>query len=971
MKTGYFFIGLFVILFHPFVMAQNKSIASTKAQERLKTMEQRQRLISQSVASGIEFRSVGPTVMSGRVTALSVSPNDASHFYVAYASGGLWETKNNGASFTPLFDGEMVMTIGDIAVNWAAETPVIWVGTGENNSSRSSYSGVGMYKSADGGKKWEYMGLPESHHIGRIALHPTNADIAWVAVLGHLYSPNKERGIYKTTDGGKTWKQTLFVDENTGGIDLVVDAKNPDVLYAAMWHRERRAWNFVEGGTTSGIYKSINGGNDWVNVSGNNSGFASGKIGRIGLALHPSGILFACLDNQNLRPKKADADEDSTKIDKDDLKKMSKDEFLKLEKWKLKDFLTTNRFPEKYDADEITKQVKDGKITPQTLVEYLEDANANLFDTPVIGAEVYQSDNGGKDWKKVNKDFIDDLYYSYGYYFAQIRVAPQSTQKIYLLGVPIVKSEDGGQTFVSINGDNVHADHHALWINPNQAGHLINGNDGGVNISYDDGKNWIKCNTPPVGQFYAIAADMEQPFNLYGGLQDNGVWTGSSQYQSGVAWHQSGNYPYKELLGGDGMQIAIDKRNKNIVYTGFQFGNYYRIDRSTDDYTPIAPKHDLGERPLRFNWETPICLSVYNQDILYFGTNKLHRSMDKGDNWTTISGDLTKGGKPGNVPYGTLTTISESPHTFGLIYVGTDDGYIHLTKDGGNTWARLSDKLPQDLWVSSLQASPHDAATVFVALNGYRWDNFVPYIYVSEDFGKTWKQIGTDLPNEPVNVVRQDPVNPNLLYVGTDHGLYISLDKGKTFQRMDSKLPAVAVHDLLIHPRDKELAVATHGRSLYLANVEHLQLLTPEIMVKPLFVFDIPSTKYNRNWGRIFSAWEEPRLPKVEIPIYLDQPDSISISVFMPKSKEHTDSLFLTSMTVKGVKGINYLPYDLSIDEQAVEAYQTRLKEGVKEDEPPVVVKKADNGKYYLQQGSYTLVIKAGKHEEEATVTVK
>lgn len=953
------------------MMAQSKVSEATKASERLKNKTIRQDLNTRSVVSGIEFKNVGPTVMSGRVTSIAVSPADAAHFYVAYASGGLWETRNNGMSFEPLFDEEMAMTIGDIAVNWTVSPPEIWIGTGENNSSRSSYSGVGIYKSVDGGKTWENMGLPESHHIGRIVLHPTDTKKAWVAVLGHLYSANKERGIYKTEDGGKTWKQTLYVDDNTGGIDLTIDTKNPSLLYAAMWHRERRAWNFTEGGKTSGIYKSTDGGNTWTLVSGKGSGFAEGKIGRIGLALHPSGVLFSVLDNQNLRPEDPSKEKDTTKLEKKELRNMSRDEFLSLPEWKVKDFLKTNRFPEKYDVKTINGQIKEGKITPKTLVEYLEDANAVLFDTPVVGAEVYRSDNGGMTWTKVNKDYIDDLYYSYGYYFGQIRVADQSTQKVYLLGVPLIASEDGGQTFKAIDGDNVHVDHHVLWLNPNRSGHLINGNDGGVNISYDDGKHWIKCNTPPVGQFYAITADNQEPFNLYGGLQDNGVWTGSSNYSPGVGWHQGGIYPYKELLGGDGMQIAIDNRNPQLIYTGFQFGNYYRIDRSTDDYTPIAPKHELGERPLRFNWQTPVCLSVHNQDIVYFGSNKLHRSMNKGDSWTTISPDLTKGGKPGNVPYGTLTTISESPFTFGLIYAGTDDGYIHLTKDGGSTWTKISDKLPQDLWVSSLQASPFKDGTVFAALNGYRWDNFSPYIFRSDDYGNTWKQLGLNLPLEPVNVIRQDPVNKDLIYVGTDNGLYVSTNGGIDFMSMKGKLPAVAVHDLLVHKRDQKLAVGTHGRSIYLANVEHLQMLSEEIIAKPLHLFELSEIKFNKNWGRIFYKWAEPNEPTFNIPVYLNRADSVSISIYLPKSEERPDSLLLKELKFAGVKGINYFSYNLTLDEKAREAYQQSMKKDEPKDTaPPVVVKKADNGQYYLLAGSYQVIVVAGNNQEEKTLEV-
>ncbi|MDX1547873.1 MAG: glycosyl hydrolase, partial [Rhodothermales bacterium] len=754
----------------------DSAVAATPAEARLRGFAQRQRLFGSSLVANVPFDNIGPTVMSGRVVDVDVNPADPTHLYVAYASGGLWETTNNGLSFAPRFDDQAVMTLGDIAVDWA-HGGTIWAGTGENNSSRSSYAGTGVYRSDDGGATWQHRGLAETHRTGRILIHPDDPNTVWVAALGALYASSPHRGVYRTTDGGETWTQTLFVDDDTGVVDLVLDPSNPDVLYAASWHRERRAWNFVEGGEGSGIWKSEDGGRTWTRLTTEGSGFPAGPhVGRIGLAIHPSGVLYALLDNQARRPDDDEEDEDAPVLTRDALRTMSKEQVLAVAEEDLEAYLRENGFPAAYTAQSVLEMIRNDEIAPVALVEYLEDANQQLFDTPVIGPEVYRSDDGGATWTRTHDDFIDGLYYSYGYYFGEIRVAPDDARRIYIMGVPILKSEDGGQTFASINEPNVHVDHHALWVSPSRPGHLVNGNDGGLNISYDDGATWYKANTPSVGQFYAVQVDDADPYHVYGGLQDNGVWDGPHTYRHSVGWHGSGDYPYDRLLGGDGMQVEIDTRSNDVVYTGFQFGNYFRIEKGTGVRSAIKPSHELGERPLRFNWQSPIHLSRHNQDILYFGSNKVHRSFDRGETWETLSDDLTQGGRPGDVPYGTLTSLDESPLRFGVLYAGSDDGLVHVTRDAGASWQRISDGLPQDLWVSRVEASHHDPARVYVALNGYRWDHFDAYVYRSDDYGQSWTRLGTDLPAEPVNVVLEDPHNPDLLFVGTDHALYASLD---------------------------------------------------------------------------------------------------------------------------------------------------------------------------------------------------
>lgn len=808
----------------------NAQVKPTSGAERLKSMEQRKALEKKSTINHVKFSNIGPSVMSGRVVDIDANPQDPTEFYVAYATGGLWHTTNNGQSFTPIFDSEDVIFLGDIAVNWKTRT--IWVGTGEVNSSRSSYAGIGIYKSKDNGKTWQYIGLPESHHIGKIQLHPTDDNTAWVAVLGHLYSPNPDRGVYKTTDGGATWKHTLSIDDNTGVVDLDINPQNPNEVYAAAWYKTRSAWNFEESGKTSGIYKSTDGGNTWSLLNKEGSGFPSGAhVGRIGLAVYPKNpqIVYAVLDNQKARPDTAK--KDTLVYALDELKNLTIEEFAQLNEAKLDTLLKRNRLSQKYTAKTVKELVATNKLKPTSLYDYLY-VNTGFEGTP-IGCEVYRSDNGGQSWRKTNEKEVP-IFFTYGYYFAKIYVSPYNENKVYALGFSSQVSTDGGKTFKNMDKANVHADHHALWVNPQRDSHLINGNDGGVNISYDNGENWFKANMPPVGQYYSITVDNAKPYNVYGGLQDNGVWYLPSQTPrnpyagSGLGLADES---VKNLGGGDGMQVQADLRDNTTIFYGSQFGNYSRTDRTNREKTRrISPRHELGEKPLRFNWQAPILISPHNNDIVYFGSNKFHRSFNQGDTMIALTPDLTKGDKGGDVPYGTLTTIAESPLRFGLIYTGTDDGNIHMSKDAGATWSLVSSgskkgtSLPQGLWVSRLVASQYKEGRVYATLNGYRNDHFAPYLYVSEDYGTSWNKLGKDLPEEPINVVREDPKNENILYVGTDGGLYVSFDRGQNFMMWTAGLPkSIPIHDIAIQTRENEIVLGTHGRSLYVAKLEEVQ----------------------------------------------------------------------------------------------------------------------------------------------------
>ena len=911
---------------------------TTSASQIEKSLIQKEKLTKNSIVKNIEFTNIGPTIMSGRVVDIDVNPNNTNEFYVGYASGGLWYTNNNGTSFTPVMDNSPTQNIGDIAIDWKNGT--IWVGTGESNSSRSSYPGIGILKSTDKGKNWQHVGLSDSQHIGRIIINKNNPNEVVIGVIGHLYSKNKQRGIYKTTDGGKTWKNTLFIDDMTGVIDISAAPNNPNVLFAASWERMRKAWDFDGDGNESAIYKSTDAGSTWKKLTTKGKGFPVGTgVGRIGLAAYNDKVVYAFLDNQFRRKVKLVKKGDG--IQKDDFKTMSVANFLKLDNKLLNKYLRSNRFDRKETAKSVKASVKSGKIKPNHLASYLEDANSRLFNSPVIGAEVYKSTNGGTSWKKTHKGYLDGVYSSYGYYFGIMGVSQLDQNKIYIGGVPLLKSNDGGKTFINIGASNMHSDHQAMWINPNKLGHVIDGNDGGINITFDDGKNWSKNNPHAVGQFYAINVDNKKPYNVYGGLQDNGVWYGSSNYTASKRWNGSGNYPYKRIGGGDGMQVQIDSRDNETVYTGSQFGYYFRLNLKTGKRKSIHPKHQLGDSPYRYNWQTPILLSPHNQDILYMGANKLLRSMDKGNTFDVISDDLTTGGKKGNVPFGTLATISESPFQFGLIYTGSDDGLIHITKDGGNTWKNITNNLPKNLWVSRVIASKFKKERVYATLNGYRSDDFTTYIFMSENYGETWKNISSNMPTSAVNVIKEDTKNKHILYVGTDNGLYVSLNNGASWNAFSNGLPNVAVHDLVIQERESDLVVGTHGRSIYKTNISQLQKFN-KIQQKPIHLFKTKSIRKSARWGNARSQWSKPNIPKVSISVFSNIAKKMTVTIL-------SDDVIVNSFTVNADKGFNTTSYDVSFSKKGRKAY---MKANSKSK-----INAAKNGVFYLPKGKYYIKI--------------
>lgn len=861
--------------------------------------EKHRAMAEASIFRGLPWRSVGPVDQGGRLVDIEAVPGEPYSFYIAYASGGIWKTTNNGVTFDPLFDDQPCMIIGDMAID-PSDKNTLWVGTGENNSSRSSYGGMGIFRSDDGGKTWSPSGLAASDRIGRILVHPDDSNTIFAAVIGRLYTPGGQRGVYRSTDKGKSWKRILRINDHTGVIDLVMSPSNPDILYAAAWDRIRRPWKLDEGGPDSAIWKSTDGGNTWERLAGN---FPAGEhVGRIGLCIPPTRpqTIYAMVDNQKLLPEEEwDMGRDPVNLKR--LRKMTREEFLEQDAKDVDRFLRNNNIDPDLSGEDVLEQVKSEEIAIEDLLKLCMDANADLFQTDIHGIEVWRSDDGGATWYKTHDESLMKLTYTYGYYFGQIRVAPHDADRIYLLGVPLLVSEDGGRTFSRQDRRNVHLDMQAMWIDPDFPDRIVLGNDGGLNMTYDNGENWLKLNSTCVGQFYTVHVDDAKPYNIYGGLQDNGVLKGPSTWRPG-------NKPWKLLTGGDGMYIQVDPRDKKTTYVGTQFGHYTRID-ANGGRKSVRPRHKLKAPPLRYNWCTPIQLSSFNADIVYFGTQKLYRSMDKGETWIAISEDLTSTEERGNVPYGTITTLSESPLRFGLIWAGTDDGHVHVTDDGGVEWSKVSASFPQGHWVTRVEASNHDEKTAYVSLSGYRDDDIASYLYKTEDLGETWTSLSANLPQEAVNVVREDPDHEHILFAGTDRGAYVSLDKGAAWHCLSGGLPKVPVHDLAVQAREDDLVAGTHGRSIWVLDIEPIRTLTDEIRESTLHIYEIDEFKERSSWKDKRPPWRDDRRPPAtkKITFWSQKPGVARISI-----KEEGDRmLFMDEIEITA--GLNRYEWDYHV----------------------------------------------------------
>jgi photosystem II stability/assembly factor-like uncharacterized protein len=858
------------------------------AEQRFKAYPLQQELEAGSLFKNLPWQFIGPTNISGRTTSMAVeTPKGKSYtVYAGTASGGVWKTSNEGTSWEPVFEHAASTAIGAISIA-PSDQQVVWVGTGEANIFRSSNAGTGVYKSVDAGKTWTHMGLVNTYTIPRIVIHPTNPDIVYVASSGCEWTTNPDRGLYRTTDGGKNWQIVLFINEKTGIIDLVMDPSNPNTLYASSWERIRKKWNDPrneDGYDGSKIYKTTDGGTTWQEIC---SGLPSPRYcGRIGLDVSRSNpnVLYAFIDN--------------------------------------------------YEEAKTENPASD------------DDSYGRPKGKTIQGATVYRSDNKGLSWYKVSQENeqMRNMSATYGWVFGQMKIDPNNENKLYVMGLELNVSSDSGKTFHSIG--QIHGDHHGLWIDPANSDYLVNVNDGGITISYDGGKTFREfTNNLPVVQCFTVNYDMATPFHVYSSIQDHGSYRGIVDLKEGRSHIPA--VTFERAPGWEGNHHAIDPTDANIVYSAAFYGSISRTNMATGEETDLVPKPAAGEKPYRAQWLAPFMLSPHNPRILYYGNNFVFRSLNMGEKWEKISPDLTWNDttKSGDIPYQTIFTLSESPLRFGTIYAGTDDGRLHVTQDGGLHWKEITSGLAKNRWISRVIASAYDAGTVYATQNGKRDDDFAPYIWKSVDYGKTWKSIVANIPSGPVNVLREDPVNKDILYVGTDWGVYVSLDGGNRWNALSDGLPTTFVHDLIIHPRDLIMVAATHGRGMFAMDVSYIEGMTKEILSEDLHVFDIPNGKVSKE----YPGYGRFPISPVTIPVSLKNECKIQLSVSDSSKTE------VFKLETEGAAGVNFLSWDLSV-QKADSADKSNSGEARKK---------------YVAPGKYTLVIRCNSNTEARVISVE
>ena len=846
-----------------------------------------------SLIKDLKWRNIGPANMIGRISDFEALDSDFTQVLCGTASGGVWKSVNAGTTWTPIFDTYGSASIGDVAF-FQKDAHIIWVGTGEECPRNSIAWGDGIYKSMDGGKTFSHMGLKDTHSIARVITHPTDPGIVYAAAAGHTWGYSGDRGLFKTTDGGTTWTKLtngLPDDGKTGAIDLVMHPENPDVLYVSFWQRVRRAWRFDSGGPNGGIFKTTDGGASWVKLT---EGIPAGDLGRIGLAISRSNpeVLMAVIEH-GFQP---------------------------------------------------SPTIREGNT---------QKPNPEYSDMTKRGTGIYRSEDGGVSWMFMNRMNNRPFYYSHIY------INPFDDNLIYYLATSMYCSEDGGKTLKQVTG--LHPDFHTMWLDPTNKNRFYVGQDGGASITHDHGATWILFDNICAAQFYAVSADNRDPYYVYGGLQDNGTWAGPSMHREGMILTDF----WFNLSGGDGFYTQNDPTDWRIAYSESQGGNITRVNVETRETERIRPsaqttynwkdhappakqpaqKRDaqsgpqMGFRqpsPFRFNWSSPIFLSPHNPSTLYFGGDHLFKSIDRGDHWRIISPDLTtndpeKHSKPtggitldqtGAETHCTITSISESPLVPGLLWVGTDDGNVQLTRDDGVTWTNVRANIPdvpQSIWVSRVEASHFDEGTCYVTFDGHRSDLFKPFVFKTADFGRTWTSLAGNLPEDgPVYVIREDLKNKKLLFLGTEFAAFFSIDGGKSWTKLNINMPTVAVHDLFIHPRDNDLIAGTHGRGIWiLDDIGPLQQATENVMKAEAHVFE--STRPGTHWlnvsrggygrGNLFFAGENP-------------PDGAIINYFLkempagPVTLEIMDATGRkTTYTVKEPQiGINRVFWDMQFD---------------------------------------------------------